>query len=71
MVFNRVKNINNIANLNTSNVSISKKDNIGGKDSRTISSISEFYNSYYETEYGIQLYALTKNMEKLNLIGIY
>ena len=71
MTFNRAKNINNNANLNTSIASVSKKDNIGGKEEKFRSSISEFYNSYAQTEYGIQLYSLIKNLEIINIVGVY
>lgn len=71
MSFNRQKNVNNNANLNSSIVTVSKKDNVGGKEEKFRSSINEFYNSYAQTEYGILLYSMVKNVETLNMIGVY
>ena len=71
MSFNRQKTVNNNANLNSSIVTVSKKDNVGGKEEKFRSSINEFYNSYAQTEYGILLYSMVKNVETLNMIGVY
>lgn len=71
MSLNRQKNVNNNANLNSSIVTVSKKDNVGGKEEKFRSSINEFYNSYAQTEYGILLYSMVKNVETLNMIGVY
>lgn len=68
LLFERSKNINNNANLNTSILTTSKKLNVGGLEQKVNKDNNEYF---FSTEYGKQLYYLVKDIEKFNMIGVY
>lgn len=71
LAINRSKNINNNTNLNSSNATVSRKDNQGGKEEHFRGTIDDFYNSFASTPYGTQLYSLVKAQSKLDMMGVY
>ena len=71
LAVNRNKNINNQANLNSTNISNTVSNNLGGKEVAKGSEVNYIRATYNQTRYGQELYSLVQPLVKISLIGVY